>query len=117
MPSIEPAGPRNLLIDSTDIKVEGKETWPARKHLRPERRMRRKVHIAVDKRILKMQTIQLTAAVQTMQLFHLTRSIKSGWIKSWAASRLTAFMYRPSGICTGSAANAFTSVSVFMPSA
>ena len=47
--------PLHLLIDSTGIKVEGEGEWNAREHGGSERRVWRKIHIAIDEKTLQIR--------------------------------------------------------------
>ena len=44
-------GPLNLLIDSTGIKAEGEGEWNAHKHAGSKRRVWRKIHIGIERRL------------------------------------------------------------------
>ena len=54
--------PLHLLIDSTGIKGEGEGEWNARKHGGAERRVWRKVHLAIDEETLEVRAVEVTSS-------------------------------------------------------
>ncbi|TCS28413.1 helix-turn-helix protein, partial [Acidomonas methanolica] len=55
-----PKEPLPLLIDSTEIKVEGDGEWHTRKHGGSKRRIWRKLHIGIDERTLEIRAAEIT---------------------------------------------------------
>ncbi|MBL3559672.1 IS5 family transposase [Rhodovulum sulfidophilum] len=55
-------GPRQLLIGSTGIKVEGEGEWHARKHGGPKRRVWRKIHLGIDEETLEVRAVEVTGS-------------------------------------------------------
>lgn len=55
-------GPLHLLIDSTEIKVEGEGEWNARKHGGAKRRVWRKVHLGIDEETLEVRVVEVTSS-------------------------------------------------------
>lgn len=55
-------GPLHLLIDSTEIKVEGEGEWNARKHGGTKRRVWRKVHLGIDEETLEVRAVGVTSS-------------------------------------------------------
>jgi hypothetical protein len=53
-------GPLHLLIDSTEIAVEGE--WNARKHGGSKRRVWRKIHIGIDEQTLEIRAAEFTTS-------------------------------------------------------
>ena len=51
-----------MLIDSTDIKVEGEGEWNARKHGGPKRRVWRKIDIGIDAQTLEVRAGEITSS-------------------------------------------------------
>ncbi len=62
IPSRGSKDPLHLLIDSTEIKVEGEGEWNARKHGSPKRRVWRKIHLGVDERTLEIRAVEITGS-------------------------------------------------------
>jgi hypothetical protein len=56
------SGPLHLLIDSTEIKVEGEGEWNARKHGGPKRRLWRKIYIGIDEETLEIRAVEVTSS-------------------------------------------------------
>ena len=54
--------PLHLLIDSTEIKVEGEGEWNARKHGGTKRRIWRKIHIGIDEETLEVRAVKVTSS-------------------------------------------------------
>ncbi len=54
------SGPLHLLIDSTEIKVEGEGEWIRRKHGASCRRIWREIHIGIDAGSLDIRAIEVT---------------------------------------------------------
>ena len=52
----------HLLIDSTGIKVEGEGEWHARKHGGTNRRVWRKIHLAIDEQTLEVCAVEVTSS-------------------------------------------------------
>jgi hypothetical protein len=52
----------HLLIDSIGIKVEGEGEWHARKHGGTNRRVWRKIHLAIDERTLEVCAVEVTSS-------------------------------------------------------
>ena len=52
----------HLLIDSTGIKVEGEGEWHARKHGGTNRRVWRKIHLAIDERTMEVCAVEVTSS-------------------------------------------------------
>ncbi len=54
--------PLQLLVDSTGIKVRGEGEWHARKRGGARRRVRRKVHLAVNEATLEVRAVVVTGS-------------------------------------------------------
>ena len=54
----------HLLIDSTEIKVEGEGEgeWQAHKPGGPKRRVRRKIHLGIDEEALEVRAVKITGS-------------------------------------------------------
>ena len=49
-------------VDSTGIKSEGEGEWNAREHGGPQRRIWRKIHVAIDEEILEVRALEVTTS-------------------------------------------------------